>query len=86
MLQPGGEPDLALETLGAHRGAKMRMQHLQGDGAIVAEVVRQPHGGHAAASQLVLKAVAITQRVSQGCDGIGHGARGFGGSAQATAG
>ncbi len=36
MLQPGGQLDLPLESLGAERGRQLGMQHLQGDGPLVA--------------------------------------------------
>jgi hypothetical protein len=52
MLQSGGEPDLALETLGAHGAPRCGMEHLEGDGPVVAEVVGEPDDGHAALPEL----------------------------------
>jgi hypothetical protein len=39
MLEPRGEADLALEPLGAEGGGELGQQDLEGDGAVVAEVV-----------------------------------------------
>ena len=59
MLQPGGQPDLALEPLGAERGGQLGVEHLERDRAVVAEVLRQVDGGHAAAPELALEPVAV---------------------------
>ena len=44
MREPGDEADLPEEPLRSHRGGDVGMDHLEGDGAIVPEVVRQVHG------------------------------------------
>ena len=61
MLQPGGEPDLAQEPLGAERGGELGVQHLERDLAVVLEVVREVDRGHAAAAELALERVAVGQ-------------------------
>ena len=75
MLQPGGEADLPLETLGAEAGCQVQMEKLQRDRPVVAEVLRQPDRGHAAAAELALKCVAVPQSRAQCCCRIGHGTR-----------
>ena len=55
MLQPGGEPDLALEALRAERLPQLGMEHLEGDGAVVLEVAGEIDRGHAAAAELALE-------------------------------
>ena len=58
MLKPRRRADLAQEALGAEGGAEVGVEDLDGDGAVVPEVVRQVHPGHAASSQLSVEAVA----------------------------
>ena len=61
VLQPGGELDLALEPLGAERGGELGEEHLEGDRAVVPEVLGQVDRGHAAAAELALEPVAVRQ-------------------------
>ena len=61
MLQASGDPDLLEESLGAERGGELGAQDLERDGPIVPEVVGEIDGGHAAASELALDAIAIGQ-------------------------
>ena len=56
-----GEPDLAQEALGAQRLRHVGTEDLDGDGAVVAEVVRQVHRRHPAASQLALQAIVLAE-------------------------
>ena len=58
VLQPGGEADLALEPFRPQGVTQVRMEHLEGDGPVVAEVVREVHRGHAAAAKLALDGIA----------------------------
>ena len=51
MGEPGGDADLAEEALGAHRGGELRVDHLEGDGPVVPEVVGEVDGGGAAAAE-----------------------------------
>jgi hypothetical protein len=68
VLQPGREPDLPLEALGAQRGGKLGLQQLQGDGAVVPQIMREEHRGDAAVAQLALEHVAVA-------DGFGEAGR-----------
>ena len=65
MLEPGGEADLALETLGAEGGGELAEEHLEGDGPVVADVMGQVDGGHPAAAELALDGVAVGEGVAQ---------------------
>ena len=62
MLEPGGEPDLANESVHADRARQLGMQHLDGHRPVVTPVARQPHRGHAAPAQLALHRVPVGQR------------------------
>ena len=59
MLQPGGDPDLALESLGPERGRDVRIEHLEGDEPVVLEVARQVDGGHSATPEHALQRVPV---------------------------
>ena len=48
MLQPCGRADLGEESLAAERRSEIRTQDLDGDVAIVPEIVRDVHGRHPA--------------------------------------
>ena len=72
MLQPGGEPDLPLEPLGAERRGELRMEQLERDRAVVLEVLGQPDRGHAAAAELAVERVALPQPFAQRRDRIRH--------------
>ena len=61
VVEPGGEPDLPDEPLGAQRVRQLGMENLQGDGAVVPEIAGQVDGGHAAAAELALEHVAVGQ-------------------------
>ena len=61
MLQASGDPDFLEESLRAERGRELGAQDLERDGPIVPEVAGEIDGGHAAASELALDAVAIGQ-------------------------
>ncbi len=61
VLEVGGGLDLGEEALGADDGGEFRAQDLDGDGAIVLEVVGQVDRGHAPLAELALDAVAVGQ-------------------------
>ncbi len=65
MLQPRGDPDLALEPLGAERGNQVGIQHLEGDRSLVPEIRRQKHDRHSAATELALERVSVTEGIGQ---------------------
>ncbi len=64
VLQVGDGLDLTQEPLGADDGRELGAQHLDGDLAVVLEVVGEVDGGHAALAELALDRVAVGQ-----CDG-----------------
>ena len=73
MLQVGDGLDLAQEPLGADHRGELGAQDLDGDLAVVLEVLGQVHRGHAALAQLALDAVAVGERGGE-AEGIGiHG-------------
>ena len=61
MLQVSGGLDLGQEPRGADDCGEFRAQDLDGDLAVVLEVVREVHGGHAASAELALDPVAVGQ-------------------------
>ena len=77
MLEPRGEADLPEEALGPERARELRVEDLEGDGPVVPEVAGEVHRGHAAAPELALDDVAVTQRVDEWRWRLGH--RGTGG-------
>ena len=72
MLEVGGGLDLAQEALGADDGGQFGPEHLDGDLAVVLEVLGQVDGGHAALPELPLEAVAIRQGFGQAGEDVGH--------------
>ncbi len=78
MLQTSGDPDLALESLGAERGGQVRAEHLEGDEAIVAEVPGEVDRRHAAAAELALEEIAVAQGVGEGGIDSSHDPAGWG--------
>ena len=73
MLEIGGGLDLLEEPPGAEDGGQLGPQHLEGDLAVVAHVVRQVHRGHAALAQLPLDAVAVGEGGGEALGGGRHG-------------
>ena len=61
VLQLRGGLDLGEESLAAERGAEVGVQHLDGDVAIVLEVVREVDRRHPAGAEFALDAVAADQ-------------------------
>ena len=59
MLEVGGGLDLTEEPLGADDRGQFGPQHLEGHLAVVLQVLRQVHRGHAAGAELPLDAVAV---------------------------
>ena len=72
MLQAGGGPDLHDEPLGTQDGGELGLQHLEGDLAVVPQVVGQVDGGHAAFTQGMVDRVPTRQGVVQPPDHIRH--------------
>lgn len=61
MLQVGGGLDLSQESLRPHDGPQFGLQHLEGNVAVVLEIVREIDGGHATFAELTQDLVAIGQ-------------------------
>ena len=59
MGELGGDLDFPQKALGAEHGGELRPEHLDGDLAMVFEVVGEVDRGHSPAAQLPLKAVAV---------------------------
>ncbi len=59
MLQTRRRADLGEEPLAAERRAELGMEDLDGDVAVVLQVVREIHGRHAAGAELALDAIAL---------------------------
>lgn len=59
MLQVRGGLDLAEEALGADHRREFGLQHLDGDLALVLEVLGEVDGGHASLPELTLDAVSV---------------------------
>jgi len=70
VLQRRGGLDLDHEPLGAEHGGQLGPQHLEGHLAIVAEVLGEVDGGHAAGAQLALDAVAVGEGSAEALDGV----------------
>ena len=73
MLEVGGELDLGQEPLGADDGGELGPKHLERDPAVVAEVLGEVDGGHAAGADLPLEAVAVGQGGLEPAEQLGHG-------------
>jgi hypothetical protein len=61
MLKPGGQPDLPQESLGPKRSGQIGVEHLERNQAVVLQVMRQIHHGHAPVAELALDGVAVVQ-------------------------
>ncbi len=61
MLEVGGDLDLGQEPFGAEHGGQLGAKDLHRDLAVVLEILREVHRGHAALAQLALNAVAVTK-------------------------
>jgi hypothetical protein len=59
VLQVRRDADLAQEALGPEHGAELRVEDLDGHGAVVPDVARQVHGRHAAAAEHARQLVAL---------------------------
>ncbi len=72
MLEPGGEPDLPEEALGAERRRQLGMEHLERDRPLVPQVLDEVHRAHAAAPELAFEPVAVAQGVGERGRRDGH--------------
>ena len=67
MREPRGDLDFLEEPLRAQGRGELRLEHLDGDGAVVPHVLSEVHGGHATRTDLSLDHVAIADRIDEGC-------------------
>ena len=74
MLQPRRRTDLGQEPLAPERRAEVRVEDLDGDVAIVLEVVREIHGRHPARAELSLDPISGGEGVRQARGDVAHGA------------
>jgi len=59
VIESGGELDFSQETLGAERMSQLGVKDFERDQPVVLEVPCEIHGGHAAAPEFTLGAIAI---------------------------
>ena len=73
MLESRSDPDLPLETFRPKAGHELGVQHLERDQAVVLEIAREIHRGHATPAELALDEIAVAESVPElACD-VGHG-------------
>ena len=73
VLETRGELDLAQEALGAQGVTEVGMQNLEGDRAVVTEVMRQVNRRHAPVTKLALDGIARRQALLELRTQVGHG-------------
>jgi hypothetical protein len=64
VLQAGGGLNLALEALGPESRSELGVEDFEGDRPLMPEIAREVDRGHAAAPQLALEHVAVTQGIN----------------------
>ena len=72
MVEPCRDLDLAQEALVAERRGKLGLQDLEGDGAVVLEVLGQIDRGHPAAAEFALDRVAAGEGGLQAREDLVH--------------
>lgn len=78
MLQLRGDLDLAQESRGAYRGGEVLLEDLDGDLAIVLDVVSEEHRGHAPGADLTVDPVSSGESGLRAVEGRGQGMWGWG--------
>ena len=73
MLQARCRANLGEEPFAPERRTEIRMQHFDGNIAVVLDVVREVHRGHAASTEFAVKAVAVGKRCRESRDDVTHG-------------
>ena len=71
MLEIGGELDLGQEPLGADDGGEPRRQDLEGDLAVVPQILGEVHGRHPARADLTFDPVPVGERKLEPVE-LGH--------------
>ena len=75
VLQPRRRLDFGEEAIAAECSTEIGVQHLDGDVAVVLEIMREIHGGHPAGAELAVDAIAVGEGQVQACDDVRvHGA------------
>ena len=72
MGELGGDLDFAEEALGPQGLSQLGTQHLEGNPAVVLQVLREEDDGHSAVAELALDAVAAGETSLQPAQQIGH--------------
>ena len=72
VLQGRDRADLPHEPLGADHGGELGAEDLDGDLALVAEVLGEVHGGHAALAELALDPIAVGEGRAEEVEGGGR--------------
>ena len=78
VLEVGGELDLGQEPLGADHGGELGPKHLERHPPVVADVLGQVDGRHAAGADLAVEAIAVRQGGLEPAEQFGHGGFVFG--------
>jgi hypothetical protein len=73
VIEPGRDLDLAKEPLGAKGCGDGSFKHLEGDTAVMLEVMGEVNRGHPATAELSLERVTVLERLAQSDHGVGHG-------------
>src|SRR3954468_19415818 len=72
MRELGGDPDLALEPVGADGGGQLLRENLDGDLAAMTDVFGSVDGRHPSAADLAIDAVALLERITKDLDVRNH--------------
>ncbi len=72
MGQPGGNPNFAKEALGPERRSDLRAQHLDGDLAMVLEILGEKYERHPTPPQLAFDRVAVGECCLELGEEVGH--------------
>jgi hypothetical protein len=73
VLEPCGEPDLALEPFRAERGGELGEENLERDRTVVLDVAGEIDRGHATPAELTLERVPPAQSFLKLSGKIGQG-------------
>ncbi len=73
MLEIGGELDLGEEPFCPDDGGQLGPHELEGDPAVVAEVVREVDRGHSSGPDLALDPIPIRERALKAAEEFGRG-------------
>ena len=74
MLEVGRQLDLGQEPLGADHGRQLGAEDLHGHRPVVADVLGEVDGGHAAGAGFAVETVAVREGGLEAAEEFGHGA------------